>query len=587
MNARLGEALLRRERWSAAFPHLEAAAPRPERVYGLPAWDGDLSAKVLLHHRAGDSLDGLLLALGLCARAGVDAVCAVPGSVERLVRRALPSAPVLVQDNTPDPGAAAREHGASAQARFSDVPFLLRGAQGPCPLPGWLASAPPAQKRWAVVTPPPSADAPAAELWSGLLSALGPETVSVDGGAEPDTIAEALEGVSALVTADGPAAHIAGAMGIPAIVFLPPEVSWWWGDRPTSTPWYPRLILIRAARPGGWEDALERLRQTIADGLTPGPGGPPPRPQQDDSGLTDAIERIAPLLPPAAQSPIDCTVLRGGTRNRLFKLDIPGSPRILRLGKFPPRQPGYYAEEFHNMRRAAEARLAPAFHYGDEADGAMLADFVEAPALRYRDMREPETAAAAGALYRRLHALGGFIGRHSTFGSINRRTARLAREGESRFRAAAAARKTMEEAQAILKANGVPFASAHNDPLAANFLGTGADMVLVDWQMSAMSDPHWDVAALATQSEMGAEARDACYAAYLGSLDHPRICRLHLYEAVCCWYWWVRALDDLLNEPDNEKHHRDQERWWSLLSQRLDSTEFPATFDAARRYRFA
>jgi hypothetical protein len=66
------------------------------------------------------------------------------------------------------------------------------------------------------------------------------------------------------VCVDTSVAHVAGALGRPAIVLLPFQPDWRWTlDRETS-PWYPALRLFRQPRPGDWASVIERARGEVA-----------------------------------------------------------------------------------------------------------------------------------------------------------------------------------------------------------------------------------------------------------------------------------------------------------------------------------
>ncbi len=65
-----------------------------------------------------------------------------------------------------------------------------------------------------------------------------------------------------VIAADGPIAHLAGALGRPAWVMLPNFAHWRWMTGRTDTPWYPSLLLYRQKG----EDWNETVRE-IAGGL--------------------------------------------------------------------------------------------------------------------------------------------------------------------------------------------------------------------------------------------------------------------------------------------------------------------------------
>jgi len=75
--------------------------------------------------------------------------------------------------------------------------------------------------------------------------------------------AAALRSVAALVTVDGPFAHLAGALGMPVHLLLndPADVRWMSGVE--DTPWYPSMRLHRKPHAGSWSALVRRAADRL------------------------------------------------------------------------------------------------------------------------------------------------------------------------------------------------------------------------------------------------------------------------------------------------------------------------------------
>jgi len=91
-------------------------------------------------------------------------------------------------------------------------------------------------------------------------------------GSEPG-LAEAAALMGALdlvIAADGPMAHLAGALGANVWVALSHGADWCWMQNIDRTPWYPGARLFRPTADGGWDELIARIRGEVAQ-LAAGP----------------------------------------------------------------------------------------------------------------------------------------------------------------------------------------------------------------------------------------------------------------------------------------------------------------------------
>lgn len=88
----------------------------------------------------------------------------------------------------------------------------------------------------------------------------------IDAGAHIDSPADMIAAVANLDAVVGPdsfAVHIAGALGVPGVVFLPRGYPWYWAQADGKPLWYPLFEVVVQERVGDWTGAIEEGRRRL------------------------------------------------------------------------------------------------------------------------------------------------------------------------------------------------------------------------------------------------------------------------------------------------------------------------------------
>jgi hypothetical protein len=78
------------------------------------------------------------------------------------------------------------------------------------------------------------------------------------------TAAAMLSALDLLVTVDTATAHLASALGLPALVLLPHVPDWRWGLSGEASDWYGSLRLLRQQRQGDWSAPIAAVTAALA-----------------------------------------------------------------------------------------------------------------------------------------------------------------------------------------------------------------------------------------------------------------------------------------------------------------------------------
>jgi thiamine kinase-like enzyme len=141
--------------------------------------------------------------------------------------------------------------------------------------------------------------------------------------------------------------------------------------------------------------------------------------------------------------------------------------------------------------------------------------------------------------------------------------------------------KAANPVKEALKANPMPLAPCHCDPLCENFLDDGKSMWIVDWEYSGMNDPLWDLGDLSVEAGMDDTQEAELLSAYFGAEPTAsQIGRVVIYKAMCDLLWTLWGLIQLADgNPADDFWVYAKERFerCKALMQKKDFDEHVAT----------
>jgi thiamine kinase-like enzyme len=269
--------------------------------------------------------------------------------------------------------------------------------------------------------------------------------------------------------------------------------------------------------------------------------------------LTEVVARVAALLGPREGA---VSLLEGGITNRNFRVRFGGTDYVVRLpGKDTDLLGIDRVAECAANKQAAELGLAPAVAAYLEDPPCLITRFVEAAPARAAELRRPETLGAVAGALRRIHGSG--IELRTGFEAVGTAERYVEVIGQRGGQVPAEVAPAIETARAIRDAASglgdhapVPI---HADLLSFNFLRSGDDLLIVDWEYAGMGDRWFDLGNFAANNELGDDQEELFLREYLGEAPS---------EAARAWLKLFRWLSNL------------REGVWGLVQATVSEVDF-------------
>ena len=241
------------------------------------------------------------------------------------------------------------------------------------------------------------------------------------------------------------------------------------------------------------------------------------------------LDRLEPELGPLEGEP---EVLSGGITNRNLRVRLGGGEYVLRLcGKDTEVLSIDRETEVAATRAASAAGVAPAVVRWLPDLQVLVTAFVPGRPMEAAELRDPAALAAVAAALRTIHAGPPLATAFPTF-TLAREYADVAgaRGGEVPAEDHALALElSVRIGDALHGRPGHEHVPCHNDLLTANFLQSGDDLRIVDWEYAGMNDRFFDLGNLAVNNGLSEDDERLLLELYFGEpADERRVAALRL-----------------------------------------------------------
>jgi thiamine kinase-like enzyme len=275
-----------------------------------------------------------------------------------------------------------------------------------------------------------------------------------------------------------------------------------------------------------------------------------------------------------------------GLTNRNYKVTAGNDRFVLRI-------PGEGTSEYINRRHeAVAARVAAAAGvnaevlFFDESDGLMLTRFIDGGAtMNGERFKELGAVARAAQAFRRMHDCGqSFATEFELFQKMDEYLDYLRKKRARIPDGYAEVQRDAATVRAALGSRPAALRPCHCDPLAENFLDTGARIFIIDWEYAGNNDPMWDLGDVSVEAGFGPDQDAALLKAYFdGKAPAAQVGRMVMYKAMCDLLWTLWGVIQVVNENPVDDFWAYAVNRFERCKALMGSPEFGRHVDAVRR----
>ncbi|HEX5261673.1 MAG TPA: phosphotransferase [Gaiellales bacterium] len=299
----------------------------------------------------------------------------------------------------------------------------------------------------------------------------------------------------------------------------------------------------------------------------------------DDAGVQELLELVPALRDRSAVSE-----LVGGLTNTNYKVDTPDGAYVVRVSA---KDAGMLAidreNEYLNTVAAADAGVgAKVVDYVPERSLLVL-EYIEGVTQTSEDLRRGDTLDMVAAACRRLHGARRFRDDFNMF-RIQRRYLQLVQDRgfrlPERYTEFEPQVRRIEQAMSVRDEGTVP---CNNDLLAENFIDTGGEFRLIDYEYSGNNDACFELGNVWSESNLSLDQLEQLIGHYYGRPLRNKVARARLWGLMSKYGWTLWAsIQDGVSDIDFDFWEWGMEKYTRAVAE-FDGDDFPRLLEDVQR----
>ena len=254
--------------------------------------------------------------------------------------------------------------------------------------------------------------------------------------------------------------------------------------------------------------------------------------------IHDIIERIDEWR----GKDISVEELTAGLTNSNFKVTVDGKGYVVRI-------PGHGSDifinrdvELHNTLSASKVGVGARVHHFFESDHVVITEFLSGSTMSIEAFENRDALVRAVKAISKVNREGEFISKFVMFhkfddylGIVKENTIRVpAHFGEGV--------KVVERVREKFIPTMPALVSCHNDLLAENFIDQGDRMRIIDWELSGLNEPCFELGDFSVEQGFVENEDRLIVETYFGFFDEQKFARMNIYKYMADMLWTLWAV---------------------------------------------
>ena len=295
------------------------------------------------------------------------------------------------------------------------------------------------------------------------------------------------------------------------------------------------------------------------------------------------LEEVLAAVPELADAE-SVEPLTGGLTNTNYKVTSPAGSYVVRIyGKDTSLLAIDRDNEVYNTVAAAATGVGPPFVTALPEHDAIVLGFLEGEVMDAEKLRRSDRLGAIATACRRLHSGSRFLKDFDMF-EIQPRYLAIVRERGFRLPDRYEEfEPQVRELERALRARPEQTVPCNNDLLAENFIDTGGEFRLIDYEYSGNNDACFELGNVWSESNLSLDQLEELIGHYYGQPLRNKVARARLWGLMSKYGWTLWAsIQDGVSDIDFDFWEWGMEKYTRAVAE-FDGDEFPRLLEDVQR----
>lgn len=255
-----------------------------------------------------------------------------------------------------------------------------------------------------------------------------------------------------------------------------------------------------------------------------------------------SIENVISMVDEWQGKEVDVKEITEGITNKNYKVTVEGKSYVVRI---PGEGTDLFIDrdvELHNMLSASDVGVGAYVFRSFDSDYVIITEFIQGRVMSQDLFKQKDTIIRAVEAIKEVNHSASFISQFIMFDKFDEYQHIVKKHSITTPDNFNDAVKVVDAVREKFVKNMPKLVSCHNDLLSENFIDQGKRMRIIDWELSGLNEPCFELGDFSVEQGFDEEEDTLIIETYFGKFDEQKFARMNIYKYMADILWTLWAV---------------------------------------------